>query len=130
MNTPPPDWNDDRRLWDLLDKAPNRKPPSNFAHMVRQRLATETAPARRGFSPFAWFRTSPFQGFAFGLGAVAACVLLMVFFTAGPAPRDGSPRAVQYAANDTGNGNGDFSQAAPDFELIQDMEVIEHLDEL
>ena len=124
MKTPPPDWHNDHKLWDVLGNAPTERVPSNFAYVVRQKLAAAPARSigRTGFSPFAWLRASPFQGFTFGLSAVAACVMLLVFL--GPQP---TPTKQIIIVSQDGT---DFTQVAPQVELIQDLDVIEHLDEL
>ena len=126
MDNLPPDWNNDRKLWDALGKAPAQQPPSNFAYLLRQKLAASPATVKRhGFSPFAWLKTSPFEGFALGLVAVTACVMLMIALTSQPISHSPSARAMMLVSVDP-----DFSQAAPHVELIQDLDVIEHLDEL
>ncbi len=127
MNTLPPDWNDDRKLWDVLGKTPSQRPPSNFAYMVRKQLDAAPATTKRArFSPFAWLKASPFQGFTFGLSAIAACVMLLVFLGPQPAQKTSAVKPITVASNDT----EDFTQVAPHVELIQDLDVIEHLDEL
>ncbi len=118
MNTIPPDWNEDRKLWNALGVLPRQRPPSNFAWSVRRKLQATPVPGSVGLSSLrALLRSWTFQ-----VSLATACFVLgfVLWQVKQPAARNGSNEnahlVVQLVAL-----NGDL-------ELIQDLDVIEHLD--
>ncbi len=116
----PEDWNEDQKLWDLLGRLPGNRPPSNFSYMVRRKVTGHDGIPRRPVS--AW---SLFRRWAPSAAAAGAC-LALVFVFIRPQPKASPETQLQgYAERQI-----EPVQLVQNYELIQDLEVIEHLDEL
>ena len=127
MNQIPPDWNEDRTLWEALGRLPQQRPPSNFAYRVHQKLTEKPNAVHSWKLPGLLLPSlvSFGRGWAAALVAVAACLTLLFTWTHQPvAPSEG---VVGLA---TDNSEVELAQLAQHYELIQDLEVIENLDEL
>jgi hypothetical protein len=115
MNKPPSDWNEDQELWNLLGKSPKEDAGSNFLYLVRQKLTPE--PKHIGSNKrFSWF-----QGWVGGLSTAAACLLVLAVFL---------PKSPQNTVSSKRIESFELASLAQNYELIQDLEVIEKLDEL
>ena len=124
MNQPHPDWNEDRKLWELLGKVPSQRPPSNFAYSVHQKLQEKTSFTSQKRT---WSLLSLFRNWSTGLVTVAACFAILFAFIQFPVPQNTvSPEGTQARIESS----FEIVQFAQNFELIQDMEVIENLDSL
>ena len=120
MNTLPPDWNEDRKLWNALGALPRQRPPSNFAWSVRRKLQAAPAPKTGGWPAL---RTL-WRAWTFQVALATACCALgfTLWQVARPAVGNGSNENARVVAQLVAL-NGDL-------ELIQDLDVIEHLDTL
>lgn len=123
MNPIPPDWKEDEALWKALGRVPRARPPSNFVAMVQRRREEEarelSASSLRRTSVFVrdWLtmpRSTP--RWVVAVAAAVACFTLGLFIQ----PAGGPASAVR----------GELEILARNLELIQDLDVIEHLDEL
>ena len=126
----PPDWNDDRKLWDVLGRLRPSPPPSNFLYCIRQKLARTNQ--KSPWTILSWLAprldsiVSPGRRI-WTLAGVAACLLLVAVILQFRMPQN---RLVDYAKDSNGETVVEISQLAQNYELLQDFEVIEHLDEL
>ena len=122
MKHAPSDWNDDQKLWEILGRLRPASPPSNFAWLVRQKLVESEKPRRETASagPDA---ISVFRRRTWALATVTACLFLVAAIL-----------QFQMLEHRPFHANGKMTvetiQLAQNFELLQDIEVIEHLDEL
>ncbi|MDD2709598.1 MAG: hypothetical protein PHV34_16555 [Verrucomicrobiae bacterium] len=118
MNDMPPDWNEDRRLWEVLRKMPRAKPPSNFNWMVRQKLAREQAPDEVISKPESGYSWIFHHWVRIAVPAAACAVILLM--------------GLYLNMGRTANGGEgvEFCLMAQHVEMLQDLEVIENLDQL
>jgi hypothetical protein len=132
MSTMPPDWDKDQKLWKLLD-TPSPKTSTNFNYLVRRRI-DELAKAKK-HSPYSTF----FEGigifFRSWTGPVAiatACVMIGIVLWHGPKETGKEvQKGITTALLIPQKGEPvELAHIAQNFDLIQDMDVIEHLDEL
>ncbi len=142
MNLMPPDWKGDEKLWKALESVPREAPGSNFAHMVRQKVASSRARVEEPRGSALWGavkswigasdvkissvgRRSTLRAWAGGVALAAACLTLTLFILQ-------NPRDASSSGDDLSETNPRFELAhvACNYELIQDLDVIEHLDEL
>jgi hypothetical protein len=123
MNPLPPDWKDDEALWKALGRVPRARPPSNFVARVQARREEEAREISRSSirrtSIFVhdWLtmpRTTP--RWVVAVAAAVACFTIGLFLE----PAGGRPSTVR----------AELESLARNLELIQDLDVIEHLDEL
>ncbi len=133
MKTIPPDWDKDRELWETLGKLPSHRPSSNFAYRIYQRLAQEAYSGKHkillSFPAFSLFR-------AWAGVAVAACLIFLgVFLYQSQKSGSTSQKTSSIAQNISSQESPKESSVevdllAQNIELLQDLDVIEHLDEL
>jgi hypothetical protein len=126
MTNLPPDWKGDERLWEVLGKAPQTRVPTNFAYMVRQKLAEtkQVKPRQSWLHSLRWlFR---------GVGIAAACsIVFMVSLKMSQRSDRPEWQTTQAVVSvDTSDPKMELAAIAQDYELIQDLEVIQHLDQL
>lgn len=126
MKQIPPDWNEDRRLWEALGKVPEYRAPSNFAYRIRQKLAAESV-AKRPWKLPSFSFPSLVRGWVGGLVTVLACLTLLFTWTRHPQPPSMDMELTDLLPEKT---EVELAQLAQHYELIQDLEVIEKLDEL
>jgi len=126
----PPDWKEDKKLWEILGKIPKGNPGSNFVYMVRQKLARKMPiPSVR----LSWF-TSHLPSFTLprrwlgGFAIVAVCLMLLAVWSKWPCYE---PKVLEVSSSVfEKNELKDSTQLVQNHEWVQDFEVIEHLDEL
>jgi hypothetical protein len=125
MTNLPPDWKGDERLWEVLGKAPETAVPTNFAYMVRQKLAEtkEAKPRQSWLNSLRWlFR---------GVGIAAACsIVFMVSLKMSQQSDRPEWQTQAVIPMETADPKMELAAIAQDYELIQDLEVIQHLDQL
>ncbi len=127
MNIIPPDWKEDQKLWEMLGRLPRIKPPSNFAHMIHRKLEKKEVFSRKRESFLPVPIQSLFRGWLGGFVTATACFLLLISWIR-HSPSPSSPRpssAVIRSEKDKVK----TAMLAQHYELIQDLEMIEHLDE-
>ncbi len=153
----PPDWNDSKKLWDVLGKAPDKSPSIEFSDGVKQktsiysripgfnqkveRKASELARMRR----WKWMKSSVqkpaplVSAWMVGVAMATACLVLTWVYLRTPfAPIDNQVSVIRKIASArpiiAPQGETLISveiiQAIQNYELIQDLEVIEHLSTL
>ncbi|MBI4028573.1 MAG: hypothetical protein HY360_26535 [Verrucomicrobia bacterium] len=132
MNSMPPDWNNDRNLWDAMGKLPENRLPSNFAYMVRQKLKPQakTVPMKPVL-PVSWLSIplrSLFGGWPAVMAVAVACLALLLVLMR--QPEGNAPEVVRKVPQPSPVEEVELAQLAQHYELIQDLEVIENLDEL
>ena len=131
MKPIPPDWDKDRELWEMLGKLPSHRPSSNFAYRIYQKLAQEAYSSKHKIlSPFPKF--SLFRAWIGGAAAVAACLILLCLFLYPPQKLGVTSKTTSSIAQNT-IPQENFMETdllAQNIELLQDLDVIEHLDEL
>ena len=133
MKPLPPDWDKDRELWEMMGKLPSHRPSSNFAYRIYQKLAQEAYSSKHKILlPFPTF--SLFRSWAGG--AIAACLILLgVWLYQLQKPGSASQTTLPIARNIIPQENSkensvEIDLLAQNIELLQDLDVIEHLDEL
>lgn len=118
----PPDWDQDKKLWELLGKSRPISPASNFLYEIRQKLVSKKSTIRSSsllLSFLSWSR-----GWSAKLVLVAACATILLVFI----PRK---TVLQETSNSSSTKETvQLVQLAQNYELIQDFEVIENLDKL
>lgn len=123
MNPIPPDWKEDEALWKALGRVPRARPPSNFVAMVQARRDQEarelsrSSLRRTSIVLHDWLtmpRSTP--RWVVALAASVACFTIGLF--------------IQPAGSASSTVRVEMEILARNLELIQDLDVIEHLDEL
>ena len=141
MNTLPPDWDKDKKLWEILGKIRSIRPSSNFAYKVHQKLLEKSGLQRKkSTSRFQIF--SIFRGWAGGFITATACVVLFMVWmessyfspppekTPNPSIRPSAPKtSISTPVVATIESSAELAQLVQNYELLQDLEAIEHLDE-
>ncbi|NUN93031.1 MAG: hypothetical protein HUU04_04530 [Verrucomicrobiae bacterium] len=118
----PPDWKDDAALWKALGRLPRAQPSSRFAAEIRARREEarqpSAGPLRRVLISLHDWITMPRSTPRWAVAAAAgvACLTLGFFLQTSVGP----------AASIRGEGEA----LARNFDLIQNLDVIEHLDQL
>lgn len=112
----------------MLGHLPKKSPSSNFTHMVKQSLPHVGNASRASRADWSWL------GRLFGpLSALAlACLVALVVIQKqdrAAAPSGEMPELLQLAENTTREPI-EVAHLAQNYELIKDLDVIEHLDEL
>ena len=115
----PEDWSEDQKLWDLLGRLSSNPPPSNFFYMVRRKVTGHERTSMRAVSVWSLFRR-----WVLSAAAAGACLVLALVFVYRLQPTS-SPDAQSRTGEQI-----EPIQLVQNYELIQDLEVIEHLDEL
>jgi hypothetical protein len=119
MKDMPSDWKDDQKLWETLGKAPEVRAPSNFTYLVHQKLL-EPSPSRESHWNFSI--GSLLRGWVGGFVTATACFALFLAVTGN--------NPLQKSAVAQGSTPEEMTALVQNYELIQDLEVIENLDKL
>jgi hypothetical protein len=128
MSQMPPDWKDDAKLWQAMD-TPTPKTSSNFNYVVRQRireLAKQKQKSQRNliFTNLLHF----FKSWTGGVALATACLVIGLVMWQSPNTSN-NPQEVFSPLNNKSE-PVELAYLAQNLDIIQDMDVIEHLDEL
>jgi hypothetical protein len=137
MKPAPPDWQNEDKLWNLLGESKSKSPSNNFSALVQQKTSYFKTINPR---PTIWAAISQyFTGWQGAVTLATACLMIgLVVFTQrsgskmAPVTGHGEPSMLMGS-----DGPGvkevetiEIAQLAVNFDLIQDLDVIEHLHEL
>jgi hypothetical protein len=144
MKELPPDWNDSKKLWDVLGQVSVKEPPENFNEMVRQKasLSRKGVVLKKGEEEHSGQKekqTTPvpkilsfptiLRGWrgATVLAAAAVVVITLILIVR-------SPKSISITGNPPKttplHSEVELAQVANVYELLVDFEVIANLDEL
>jgi hypothetical protein len=126
MSQLPPDWKNEQKLWNALD-TPTPKTSTNFNYAVRQRI-NELAMAKQRAHRFAYFESifSIFRGWTGAIACATACITVGLVLWLTPHPATNEITSLPSKTSEP----VELAHLAQNIDLIQDMDVIEHLDEL
>jgi len=132
MNIIPPDWKEDKKLWETLGILPRVRPPTNFTYIVHQKLLVLSK--KKGMV-VSFSIGSLLRGWMGGFLTATACFLLLIPFLRRP-QAESTKTLSQVSSLQTPSKNSvaltetEVALLAQHYELIQDLDIIEHLDEL